>query len=138
MHAQTTLNIVFSIPYHLEWSEMALNYQVILERYPFSNEVVGSLIPAVKSSLYLMDKTSWVGRKPRAHLPQGRQQTPPYTKRILEQGKTNKLKFMLDYLLLVIYLFIYYLKLHNTISIYFLSHCLATKGQIGCLDILEH
>jgi hypothetical protein len=34
------------------WSEMILNYyRVIVERYPFSNGVVGSLIPAVTSSL---------------------------------------------------------------------------------------
>ena len=32
---------------------MTLNYWVIVERYPFLNEVVGGLIPVVKSSLYL-------------------------------------------------------------------------------------
>ena len=30
------------------WSEMTLNYQVIVERYPFSNEMVGSSIPHYK------------------------------------------------------------------------------------------
>jgi hypothetical protein len=33
---------------------MTLNYQVIVERYPFPKEVFGGSIPAVKSSLYLM------------------------------------------------------------------------------------
>ena len=37
---------------------MTLNYQVILERYPFMNGVIGSSISAVKSSLYLTKKTS--------------------------------------------------------------------------------
>ena len=32
-------------------SKMTLNYQVIVERYSFPNEVVGGLIPTVKSSL---------------------------------------------------------------------------------------
>ena len=31
---------------------MTLNYWVIVEKYPFLNEVVGDLIPTVKSSLY--------------------------------------------------------------------------------------
>jgi hypothetical protein len=36
------------------WSKMMLlNYRVILERYTFMNEVVGGLIPSMKSSLYL-------------------------------------------------------------------------------------
>ena len=39
-------------------SMMTLNYQVIVERYPFSNGVVGSSILVVKSSLYLIGKTS--------------------------------------------------------------------------------
>jgi hypothetical protein len=55
------------------WSKMTLNYRVILERYTFSYGVVGGSIPAVKSSLYLTEKTSSVGRKPRAHPSQGRQ-----------------------------------------------------------------
>ena len=44
-------------------SEMTLNYWVIVERYPFLNEVVGGSIPAMKASLYLTEKTSQVGRK---------------------------------------------------------------------------
>jgi hypothetical protein len=36
--------------------EMTLNNRVIVERYPFSNEVVGGLIYALKSSLYLTKK----------------------------------------------------------------------------------
>ena len=36
--------------------KMTLNYQVIMESYSFPNEVVGYLIPAVKSSIYLMEK----------------------------------------------------------------------------------
>jgi hypothetical protein len=35
---------------------MTLNYQVKVERYPFPNEVVGDLILAMKSSLYLTKK----------------------------------------------------------------------------------
>lgn len=51
---------------------MALNYQVIMERYPFSNGVVGSSSPAVKYSFYLTEKTGKVGRKSRVHSPQDR------------------------------------------------------------------
>ena len=35
---------------------MTLDFRVIMERYPFSDGVVGGLIPAVKSSLYLTEK----------------------------------------------------------------------------------
>jgi hypothetical protein len=73
---------------------MTLNYQVIVERYPFPNGVVGGLIPAVKSSLYLTEeekKTSQVSRKPRAHP---------------SQGRTTGFKFTLDCPTLVTYLFI--------------------------------
>ena len=35
---------------------MALNYQVIVERYRILNEMVGSPIPAVKSYVYLTGK----------------------------------------------------------------------------------
>ena len=34
---------------------MTLNYQVIVERYLFSNRVVGGSIPVVKASLYLTE-----------------------------------------------------------------------------------
>ena len=34
-------------------SKVTLNYQVIVERYPFLNGVVGGSILVVKSSLYL-------------------------------------------------------------------------------------
>jgi hypothetical protein len=37
-------------------SRTTLNYQGIVERYPFLNEVVGGSIPAVKSSLYSTEK----------------------------------------------------------------------------------
>ena len=37
---------------------MTLNYQVIVERYLFSNGVIGGSIPAVKSSLYLTEKNN--------------------------------------------------------------------------------
>ena len=37
-------------------SEMTLNYQVILKRYPFPNAVVNGSIPTMKSSLYLTVK----------------------------------------------------------------------------------
>ena len=40
----------------LTLSEMTLNYWVIVEKYPFPNEMIGGSIPAVKSSLYLMDQ----------------------------------------------------------------------------------
>ena len=39
-------------------SKMTLNYPVIVETYPFSNGVVGGSMLAVKSSLYLTEKTS--------------------------------------------------------------------------------
>jgi hypothetical protein len=45
---------------------MTLNYQVILEKYPFPNGVVGSSSHVLKSSLYLTGKIGQVGRKPRA------------------------------------------------------------------------
>ena len=35
---------------------MTLKYQMIVDMYPFSNEVVRNSIPAVKSSIYLTDK----------------------------------------------------------------------------------
>jgi len=73
---------------------MTLNYRVIVKRYPFLNEVVGSLIPAVKSSLYLTGeekKTSQVSRKPRTHP---------------SQGRTTGFKFTLDCPMLITYLFI--------------------------------
>ena len=50
---------------------MTINYWVIVERYPFPNEVVGSSIHALKSSLYLIiikKITSQVGRKSRGSL----------------------------------------------------------------------
>ena len=40
-----------------EGSKMTLNYRVIVERYPFPNELLGSSIIAIKSSLYLTKKT---------------------------------------------------------------------------------
>ena len=36
-------------------SEMTLNHQVILEKYPFPNRVDGGSIPALNSSLYLIE-----------------------------------------------------------------------------------
>ena len=36
--------------------KMIVNYRAIVERCPFPNEVVGALIPVVKSSLYLMEE----------------------------------------------------------------------------------
>ena len=41
----------------MPWSEMTIKFWVIVQRYPFPNGVVGGLIPAVKSSLYLMEET---------------------------------------------------------------------------------
>ena len=38
--------------------EMTPNYWVIVERYPFPNEVVGGLMTVVKSFLYLMEQTN--------------------------------------------------------------------------------
>ena len=51
------------------WPETTLNHRVIVERYSFPYEIVGGSIPTVKSSLYLMEETNYVGRKPRAHPP---------------------------------------------------------------------
>ena len=55
--------------------------------------------------LYLLDgkKLARLNRKPRAHLMQGKQFTSPYTKRILDLGRANGLKFTSDCLMLVIY-----------------------------------
>ena len=39
--------------------KMTPNYWVIVERYPFPYEVVGSSIPTVKSSLYLTLKKNY-------------------------------------------------------------------------------
>jgi hypothetical protein len=50
---------------------MALNYQVIVERYPFPNAVVGGSIPVVKSSLYLTKKNK-LGRYETNSLPTAR------------------------------------------------------------------
>jgi hypothetical protein len=46
---------VVSMVFHVAvfWSEMTLNYHVIMEGYLFSSGVVGSTIPTVKPSLYL-------------------------------------------------------------------------------------
>ena len=38
-------------PQALAPSEMILNYRVIVERYPFSNGVVGGLIPVVTGKI---------------------------------------------------------------------------------------
>jgi hypothetical protein len=43
-----------SIPTHM--SEMTLNYWMIVEMYPFPDEVVCGSIPTVKFSLYLIGK----------------------------------------------------------------------------------
>ena len=40
------------------WFKMTPNHQVIVKRYPFLKQVVSSSISAMKSSLYLMEKTS--------------------------------------------------------------------------------
>ena len=42
--------------YNELWSKMTVNYRVIVERYPFFNEVVGNSISTLKSSLHLMGK----------------------------------------------------------------------------------
>ena len=87
---------------------MTLNYRAVVERYAFPNGVVGSSNHVMKSFSYLTEKKpSQVARKPRAHPPRGRQRTPTCTKRILEQGRANKVKFTSDCPMLVIYLFIY-------------------------------
>ena len=44
--------------FRLFWSEIILNYWVIVERYMFPNRVVGGSKLAVKSSLYLTVKTN--------------------------------------------------------------------------------
>ena len=46
------------------WSEMILNYQVIVESYTLMNGVVGNLNPIVKSPFHLAAKPSLVGNKP--------------------------------------------------------------------------
>ena len=55
-------------------SEMVLNYWVIVERYPFS-EWSGWWIYSRREIFSLLDggKTSYAGRKPKAHPLQGRQ-----------------------------------------------------------------
>ena len=68
---------------------MTLNYRVIVKRYPFPS---GWQFNSRCEIFSLLDekKTSQLSKKPRAHSPQG---TPPCTKRILEQGRANGLKF---------------------------------------------
>ena len=68
---------------------MILNYWVIVERYLFPNGVIGGSILAVKSSLYLMGKLKKNKKKKK-----------------LGKQEANGLKFTLDYMTLVIYLFI--------------------------------
>jgi len=48
-----TIYWYLTLVFNVQRSEMTLNDQMIVERYPSSNEVVGGLIPNVKSSLYL-------------------------------------------------------------------------------------
>ena len=52
---------------------MTLNCRVKVERCLFRDGVVGGSIPVVKSSLYLMENTNYVGKKPRAHSPHDKQ-----------------------------------------------------------------
>ena len=52
---------------------------------------------------------------PRAHPPQGRQYTPPCTKKILEHGWTNMLQFTLDCPMLINY--IYFHSLPHTLPL---------------------
>ena len=39
--------------------------------------------------------------------------------------------------LIIVFGITYYLKLHNEITMYSISHAFANKGQIGRLDIIE-
>ena len=93
-----------------------------MERYLVLNGVAGDSIPIMKSSLYLTQKKiNCVGRKSRAHPQQGRHQIPPYTKRMLEQGRVKRLKFTSDCMTLVIYLF--GILLGVTLMHFYLSRC---------------
>ena len=107
-----------------------------MERHPFPNGVVGGSIPVVKSSLYLIEEeNNQVGRKPRAHPPQGRI--------LLVQGKTNGLKFTSDSLMLglFIYLFIFLHPSHatatighNDVILYLFPHVINHFFNIDILD----
>ena len=56
---------------------LTLNYRVIVKRYPFPNGVVGSLIPALKSSPYLMEKLArYVGSQEPTHYKVGNKPHP--------------------------------------------------------------
>ena len=116
-------------------SEMTLNYWMIMERHPFSNGLVGGSNPTVISSFYFTEKTSQVGRKPRAHPTQGRQYTLPNTKRILEQGRANGLKLTSDCLTLVIYLFSIDMGLHY---LTFTRRNLENKKKLAPVQIMNN
>jgi hypothetical protein len=52
-HEGFVVTNIFILIYPTPRFEMTLNYQVMVQKYPFPNEVVGGSIPTVKSSLYL-------------------------------------------------------------------------------------
>lgn len=55
--------IFLKIPHWQQFcSVMTLNYWVVVEKYQFPNRVIGGSIPTVKSSQYMTETTSWVGR----------------------------------------------------------------------------
>ena len=58
IHDTSMSPLINTLMYTCGLYEMLLNYWVIVERYPFPNGVVGSSIPIVKSSLYVIEKTS--------------------------------------------------------------------------------
>lgn len=71
-------------------SELTLNYRMTMERCPNPNRGVGGSIPSCEMFFLLDEKTK----------------SPPYTKGVLEEGRINWLKFILDgstlYIIIVI------------------------------------
>ena len=61
---------------------------------------------------------------------EGRQQTPPYIKKILEQDKANKLKFTSDCPTLVIYLFIQEVENYTNSVEATIAHSISQKWYI--------
>ena len=58
-------------------SEITLNYRAMVERYPFSNGVVGGLIRVVKFSLYLTERGKGKGTKKASQVLREKPQSTP-------------------------------------------------------------
>lgn len=92
---------------------MTLNYEVIVERCPSPNGMIGGWIPIVKSlSTCWKTLVRWLGSQEPAHRKVGRKPHPASRGFLNMVGLTCS-KFMSDCPTLVIYLFIYLIVLQN-------------------------